>query len=344
MKTIAINQFGSAEVFEEQELPVPKVSRSEVRVQIKAASFNPVDTKLRRGMGVGDFPLVLGVDFSGVIDAVGEEFGEFSVGDEVCGFAYGPCSNGTYAEYVTLPTQFVAKKPKNLSFAESAAIPCTYLTAFQALIGTGVLQKDRPFFIGGGSGGVGSAAIALAKSFGAGPVFTTSGSDKSTQYLIDRFHLPSENIISYEGLNFEELVESILARNGKRRFYLAFDCVGGSVKRLCNALCDFNGHLVSIVPEAEEFEFSIWGRDEKSLFQRSVSLHMLNMTTRAVHGDKDAWMAYKVQLRNLIKLFEEKQMPAPMTEAIGSFSKETVQKAHWRLEQGHTQGKLVMTI
>ncbi len=128
MKTVAIDQFGGPEVFAEKDLPVPKPSRPEVRVKIVTAGFNPVDAKIRSGVYGGDLSPVLGIDFSGIIDAVGDPKGEFQVGDEVFGMAFGPSSNGSYAEYTCVPAEFIAKKPKNLSFEQAAAVPIAYLT------------------------------------------------------------------------------------------------------------------------------------------------------------------------------------------------------------------------
>jgi len=344
MKAIVLNQFGEAEHFQKADLPTPKVGRTDVRIKIKACAFNPVDCKIRKGKIPGDLPMVLGIDCSGVVDSVGDQCHEFSKGDEVVAFAFGPCSNGAYAEYVSLPAQFVVHKPKNLSFTDAAAFPLTYLTAFQALIEKGILQENRPFFIAGASGGVGSAALALSKCYRAGPVFTLSGSEKSKEYLLSHFHLPSENIISYERWTQEELEECVIERNQKERFYLAFDCVGGKMKQLCYSICDLGGHLVSILPESEEFELSVWGRKKESAFSRSVSIHMVNLLSRVIYGKEKDWIAYKAQLKQLVKLFEQENMLVPQIEILGSLSVETVQKAHWRMEQGHTQGKLVMNL
>ncbi|NGX48395.1 MAG: Zinc-type alcohol dehydrogenase-like protein, partial [Chlamydiae bacterium] len=190
MKAIVIDSFGEIDLFQEKDLPIPKPGRGEVRVKLRATGFNPVDFKIRKGLFGGEFPLVLGVDFSGVVDAVGDLVRDFSVGDGVFGIAFGPCSNGSYAEYLCVAAQFIAKKPKALSFEEAAGVPVTYLTAFQSLVSKGALQKDRPIFLTGGSGGVGSAALALAKVYETGPVFTMAGSEESVSYITSRFSIP----------------------------------------------------------------------------------------------------------------------------------------------------------
>jgi len=344
MKVIVIEQFGGDEVFLEKELPLPKPARNEVRIKIKTTGFNPVDCKIRAGeFGSAQFPLVLGAECSGVVDAVGDKYHDLAVGDEVWAFVFGPSSNGTYAEYVCLPIQFVAKKPKNLSFDEAAAIPLTYLTAFEALIAKGAFQKERPIFIAGGSGGVGSAAISLLKSYQGGPIFTTVGSQESLNYLVETFGLPSENILNYQGLTLKQMVNQCLLMNQKEPFYFAFDCVGGLMKELCFAIVQVDGHVATILPEDDKFPIIPWGR-ESPAFQKSLSVHVVFLGAAAFYGSERSWSAYGSQLNHLASLFEKEGLLKPKIEKIGSFSAETVQRAHRQIESRHTKGKLIMTV
>lgn len=344
MRAIVIDQFGGRDVLKERDVPIHKPSRNEVRIKVKAVGFNPVDWKIREGMIGGECPIILGSECSGIIDAVGQKFHDFSVGDQVCALTYGPCSNGSYAEYLCIPTQFVIKKPKYFNSEQGAAFPLTYLTAFQALISKGAFQKNRSLFIAGGSGGVGSAAIALAQCYGAGSIFTTAGSEESRDYLMDVFHLPKENILSYRGAELEEMRDELIGKNGGERFYFTFDCVGGMMKQLCLSLCDFNGHLATILPENESFDLPLWGRHEHAAFNKSISVHPIYVGSAAHFGNEKSWNVYKVQLEQLVKLFEKEGLILPQTENVGSFSLETVQNAHKRLEEGHTKGKLVMAL
>ncbi len=329
MKAIIIEQFGGPEVFVERDLPMPKPSRNEVRVKIKAAGFNPVDVKMRAGGTYDDqLPKILGVDFSGVVDAVGDPHGEFAVGDRVFGL-----TRGAYAESLCVTTNHIAKIPQNLSFEEAAVIPVVYLTAFRAMIGTGVLQQDRPFFIAGGSGGVGTAAIHLARAYRAGSIFTTAGRPESRDYLVKELQIPSRQILDYKGLSVPQMAKKLIEMNGDHRFYFAFDCVGGKSKELCLEIADAGGHVATILPEDKAFPYGLWGRD--SIFwQKSLSFHMIYLFA-AIH---------KSQLNHLAKLFEKKELPAPKVQNVGSLSAETVQKAHRLLEGGRTLGKLVMTV
>jgi NADPH2:quinone reductase len=335
VKAIVIDQFGGPEVLVERDLPLPKPSRNEVRVKIKAIGFNPVDVKKRTGVYGDPLPSILGADFSGVIDAVGDPLGEFAVGDRVFGF-----TDGTYAEEICVSTQLITKIPKNLSFEEAAVIPVVYVTAFQGLVGTGALQQNRPLFIAGGSGGVGTAAIHLAKAYQAGPVFTMAGSKESRDYLIQQMHIPSHQILDYKGLSVEETAKKLIEMNGGSRYYFAFDTVGGKVKEVCLEIADFNGHVATVLPEDENFPYPVWGRKESIFWHKSLSLHMIFLFASLYGSPPDRWRVYKSQLNHLAKLFEKGELPRPQFKNMGPFSADTAQKAHGLIGSGK---KMVMT-
>ncbi|MCI0527583.1 MAG: zinc-binding alcohol dehydrogenase family protein, partial [Nitrospira sp.] len=115
---------------------------------------------------------------------------DFSVGEEVYAYLGGPKSNGSYAEYVCVPADFVGKKPTNLSFSQASAVPLVGLTAYQAVVDKANVKAHESVFIAGGTGGVGSMAIQLARYLGANPIFTTAGSDQSAAYLTQELDIP----------------------------------------------------------------------------------------------------------------------------------------------------------
>lgn len=178
MKAMAYASYGGVEKLERLELPLPKVGPGTVRIKVKAAGVNPVDWKVMAGyldpiMEV-DFPAVPGWDVSGVVDAVGFDTPEFTIGDEV--HAYGRRDTvgiGSFAEYITLPAGAVAHKPKQLSFEEAAALPLTGGTALRALDALD-LAPGQSLLIHNGAGGVGQAAIQIAKAAGARVLATAS--------------------------------------------------------------------------------------------------------------------------------------------------------------------------
>src|SRR5262249_21481626 len=139
MKVIAIDAFGGPDKLHEEERKRPDPGTGEVLIRIRAGSINPSDYKMRKGGFRGDGPMVLGHDAAGVVEEVGKEVKRLREGDEVWAYLGGPCSNGSYAEYVCLPHEFATIKPRNLSFEDAAAVPVVGLTANQA-----IRQKARP--------------------------------------------------------------------------------------------------------------------------------------------------------------------------------------------------------
>lgn len=340
MRAIQIQSCGSTDVLQEAEIPKPKCGRNEVLVKVKAVGFNPVDYKMRKGVFPAELPKILGLDFSGVIEAKGDLVRDFSIGEEVFGLSL----KGSYTEYISLPYQFIAKKPKNFTFEEAAAIPVAYLTAFQSLIAKGAYQTNRPLFIAGGSGGVGSAAISLAKTYNLGPVFTLAGSESSRNYLKKHFSLSDHQIIDYQGLGTEEIAKKLIEHNEGKQFYFSLDFVGKTAKEVCFLVADFYGHIATVLPEEETFQIPIWGRNDGPFWMKSLSLHMILILASAFSSNPEDWMIYRAQLAHLAGLFEKEELQKPVIENLGEFSVETVRKAHNQLETGHTKGKLVMTV
>jgi len=203
MRAVVMRARGGPEVLEVADLPVPEPGPKEVRVRLKAAALNHLDVWVRKGVASPKLPLphVLGADGSGVVDAVGPGVEGFAPGDEVVinpGLSCGRCErclagednlcpryqilgehrHGTYAEYVVLPEANLAPKPKNLSFEEAAAIPLTFLTAWQMVVDKlGVRPGDDVLVMAAGSG-VSVAAIQIAKLFGARVIATAGSEDK----------------------------------------------------------------------------------------------------------------------------------------------------------------------
>lgn len=342
MRAIQIEAFGTVDQLKEVDLPIPKPWRGEIRVKIHYSGFNPVDAKMRSGVYNDPLPIVLGADFCGTVDAMGDLVRDFEVGQEVIGLAYKHSSNGTYADYLCLPAFFCAPKPAKISRAEAAAVPLTYLTAFQALIGKGALQKNRPLFLSGGSGGVGSAAIALAKVYDSGPIFNMAGGDESVSYLQKHLAVPQDRILRYRNLSIDQMAEKLIEMNNKERFYFALDFVGGSAKELCIQILDCWGHLATTLPETEKSTIPVWGRTNNLIWAKSLSLHMTLVFSAIMNGTEASCHAYKAHLKHLVDLFDRENLIPPLITEVGAFSVETVKAAHNQLESGHTQGKLVM--
>ncbi len=344
MRAVVLEQFGGVENFSLQDLPIPEPKAGEVRVRLKAAGFNPVDFKMRHGSYGGNLPVVLGADFSGVVDRVNGPHTGFVVGDQVYGMAFGPCSNGSYAEYLCVPAAFIVKKPPEISFAQAAALPVAALTAYRAMASSGAMKKGDAIFIAGAGGGVGSFAIRLAQAMGITAIYTVAGSVESAQFLVQKLGLDPKNIIEYQGMSQRELKEQLLSLHGGKLFDATFDFVGGEMKRLCLEVTALSGHFATIVPEDEELNLPLWQRGHSMGFGKSLSLHFIFVGAEAFGGSPASWDVYQRHLRHLTLFIAKKQLQLPPSQVIGHLSLETVSEAHRLLEAGRVKGKLVMEI
>src|SRR5437870_2427248 len=138
MKAIAIKDFGGVEKLTVTDLPKPEPAVNELLIEVRYTAVNPVDWKIREGhlkeRLPHKFPLIPGWDAAGIVSAVGSNVKNFKPGDEVFAYCRKPTVQwGTYAEYITFDAELVAHKPKNINFAQAAAIPLVGLTAWQSL-------------------------------------------------------------------------------------------------------------------------------------------------------------------------------------------------------------------
>jgi NADPH:quinone reductase-like Zn-dependent oxidoreductase len=345
MRAIVLTAFGSAEHFRLAELARPEPLPGEVRIRIHAVSFNPSDYQRRRGsVTAGPLPIILGSDVAGVVDAIGDGVTSCAVGDEVYSFLLGGgVGGGAYAEYVCRRVEFVACKPRNLSFAQAAAMVTTGLTAHQCLEHAR-LQPGEPLFVAGGSGGVGAALIQLARHGGAGPIVTTTGGERSARYLMETLGIPHERLLLYAGLSRDRLAARLRELNGGRLFRVAIDCVGGAMTGLCCDIVDFDGVAISIVNGPRDDSHPAADDDENRLFNRSAAFHFVMISALATYGPPEAWPVYGRQLAELGRLIEAGALHAPPLVEVGDLSVETAQHAHALQEAGHIHGKLVMRV
>jgi NADPH:quinone reductase-like Zn-dependent oxidoreductase len=172
MKAIVYKKYGSPDVLQLREIDRPVVKDDELLVRIRAASLNPYDWHFMTGLpylGRLQFGLLkpksngLGADLAGQVEAVGTNVTRFRPGDEV----YGEVAAGAFAEYVCVSEDSAVPKPANLTFEQAAAVPMGALTALQGLRDHGRIEQGQQVLINGASGGVGTFAIQIAKSFGA---------------------------------------------------------------------------------------------------------------------------------------------------------------------------------
>jgi NADPH:quinone reductase-like Zn-dependent oxidoreductase len=169
MKAVVLKKYDSPFVLEEVEKPV--AGPGQVLVAVKASAINPLDVKIKAGKAAHAeprLPAILGIDMAGVVEAVGEGAGGFSVGDEVYGMTGGIAGiAGSLAEYQVADARLLALKPRTLSFREAAAMPLAMITAWEGLVDRARVGPGKTVLVHGGAGGVGHLAVQLAVAKGA---------------------------------------------------------------------------------------------------------------------------------------------------------------------------------
>jgi NADPH:quinone reductase-like Zn-dependent oxidoreductase len=179
MKAIVIDAFGGLDALHAATLPDPTPERGEVLVRVQAAGVGIWDSLQRSGeLAVGDasFPLVLGAECAGTIEALGEGVEGLGVGDEIYTYFFG--RQGAYAEKVAVAADAVAPKPERANFVEAAAVPTDAITAHTALVDALHVAPGETVFIAGGSGGVGTLAVQIAHALGARVIASTSAGNR----------------------------------------------------------------------------------------------------------------------------------------------------------------------
>lgn len=219
-----------------KEVAVPEPGPGEVRVRVRAAAVNFPDLMQTRGehQHKPEVPFVPGLELAGEVDAVGAGVTNLRVGDAVAGGARGGC-----AEYAVVPAAALRKKPANLSFGQAAGYPVAYLTAYVGLIRAGQLQPGEWALIHGAAGGVGLAAVDLARVLGA-KVIAASASDAKLAVIQDEYR-PDATVNVAGG--FRERVKAITGGAGADVIY---DPVGGDVFDESTRCIAFGGRILSI--------------------------------------------------------------------------------------------------
>ena len=326
MKAMVLKEYGENATFELSEVVKPEVKVGEVLVKIVASSVNTVDTMIKN-MGKDlplspDAPAILGMDFAGIIEKIGDGVEGFSVGDEVYGCAGGLADlQGTLAEYIAADHNLIAHKPKNLSMKEAAAIPLVGITAYEGLTRAQV-QKEQKVLVHGGSGGVGHLAIQLAKYFGA-EVFSTGGGTKQLE-VIENFGAKG---INYKEESVEDYVEKHTAGYG---FDVVFDSVGGENLSKSFEAAALNGQIATTVSMLE--------MDLNPMHFKGLSLHVVFMLIPMLHNHKRE--EHGKILKQLTKIAEEGKLIPLLDES--NFTMKQVGQAYTRLESGKAMGKVVV--
>jgi NADPH:quinone reductase-like Zn-dependent oxidoreductase len=306
MKAIVVDEYGGPEVLKYEDAPRPEPKENEALVRVIAAGVNPVDALIRSGKYAKFFgttlPLIPGYDIAGIVEKTGAKITKLKVGDSI--YAY-VLWGGGYAEYAVATEGEATAKPKSLNYIEAAAVPLAALTAWQALIDTAKLSAGQTVLIHGGSGGVGSMAIQIAKARGAKVIATAS---TANQELLKQ--LSADVTVDYTKTKFEDVakdVDVVLDSVGKDTLARSYDVVRKG------------GIITTLVAQPDQSELD-------------------------KHGIRGAAISVRPnasELAEITKLIEEKKVKPvvsqvlPLNEAV---------KAQEQAATHHTRGKIVLRI
>ncbi|HSX29546.1 MAG TPA: NADP-dependent oxidoreductase [Candidatus Saccharimonadales bacterium] len=242
MKAARITEYGDPSVMVVTDIDKPEPGNGQVLVRVHASSINPFDSKLRSGMFKDMIPLhlpaVLGGDIAGEVVALGGGVDSFAVGDKVFGQAAAVAGNsGAFAEFAATKAGQIAKMPDNLSFTEAASLPLVGVSALQALTEHIKLTAGQTILIIGGSGGIGSIAVQIAKHIGARVVTTATGDGVAMAK-----QLGADEVIDYKTQDYTQKLHDVDA---------VFDTAGQNVDAALRVLKK-GGTLVSMVAPPNE--------------------------------------------------------------------------------------------
>jgi len=218
MDAIVVDEPGEADVMQLSTLDTPKPGAHEVLLKVAAAGINRPDVMQRKGMypPPPGAPETLGLEVAGTVVALGDSVSTLSIGDEVCALVAG----GGYAEYCIAVPELCLRIPRGMEMAAAAALPETFFTVWTNVFERAGLQAGETFLMHGGSSGIGTTAIQLAKQFGA-RVIVTAGSGEKCQACLD---LGADAAINYRS---EDFVERIAELTDKKGVDVILDIIGG---------------------------------------------------------------------------------------------------------------------
>jgi NADPH:quinone reductase-like Zn-dependent oxidoreductase/imidazolonepropionase-like amidohydrolase len=306
MKAVVVHEYGGPEVLRHEDAPVPEPKENEVLVRVMASGVNPADPLIVSGKYAREFgthlPLIPGYDMAGIVQKIGAKVTKLKVGDSV--YAY-LLWGGGWAEYAVTTEGEAAIKPKSLNYEEAAAVPLAALTAWQALIDIAKLSAGQTVLIHGGSGGVGSFAVQIAKARGAKVIATAS---TANQDLLKQ--LGADTAIDYTKTKFEDVAKDV---------DVVLDPVGKDTLARSYGVVKKGGMVVTLVARLDEAELTKHGIQGASL---------------SSHPNAN-------ELAQITALIEEKKIKPivsqvlPLTEAVKAFE---------QAETHHTRGKIVLKV
>jgi NADPH2:quinone reductase len=325
MIAIEITEAGEPEVLKPTERAVPSPADDEVLIKIAAAGVNRPDVLQRRGQyppppGASDIP---GLEVAGSVAALGKQVNSLSIGDKVCALVTG----GGYAEYCTAPASVCLPIPNGLTLIQAAALPETFFTVWSNVFERAKLAAGETLLVHGGTSGIGTAAIQLAKAFDA-KVFVTAGSSAKCQFCRE---LGADAAINYREQDFVQEIEQLTAGHGVD---VILDMIGGDY---------FPRHLKCMGSEGRLVQIAVQNGAKAEINLVPIMLKRLTLTGSTLRARE---IAFKAKIaKNLYEqvwpLLEYGQIKPvihatfPVTEAA---------KAHALMESSRHIGKIILTV
>lgn len=311
MKAIVINRFGPPDVFQISNVPEPSLKDDEILIEVSAGSVNPIDFKQRKGnhkfiLG-SNFPIVLGYDVAGTVRKTGKDVNHFKPGDCVCGVLNNKYGGGL-SEYTKGSEKCFAKIPSDFDPHNFAALPLAGLTSLQALRDKGRLKKNEKILILGAAGGVGHYATQIASILEADITATASEIHKSFLNQLAKI-----NFIDYTKTNILEVSQT---------FHVIFDIVGKYNFIKMKHMLVPGGIYINILPRPKILIHKLI-----SLFTRKKKVKTLLMK----HNSEDLQLLINWINQGKLKICIDK-----------TFSIADIGEAHKYMEQGHTEGKILI--
>jgi NADPH:quinone reductase-like Zn-dependent oxidoreductase len=308
MKAVVIHKYGGPEVLKYEDVPRPEPKDDQLLIRVIAAGVNPVDGMIRSGLfakgGSRAFPIILGGDVAGVVEKIGSKVTKFKAGHPV--FAYVSLDNsGGYAQYALVKEGEAAPKPEALTYVEAAAVPIVALTAWQALIDSAKLSAGQTVLIHGGSGGVGSFAIQIAKARGAKVIATAS---TANQDLLKQ--LGADVPIDYTNQKFEDIAKDV---------DVVLDSVGKDTLARSYGVVKKGGMIVSIVARPDPAE----------------------LEKRGIRGQALSVQPHSGELAQIGELIAEGKIKVIVSQ---TFPLAEAAKAQEQVATRHTRGKIVLKV
>ena len=325
MKVVEFNKFGGPEVLKIGSRELPKIKNNEVLIKVKAAGINRPDILQREGnypapKGVTD---ILGLEVSGTIIKVGNKVKNQKVGENVCALLAG----GGYSEYCSAPSTQCLPIPKGLSFAEAATLPETFFTIWFNLFIKTKIKRNQSILIHGGTSGIGTTAIQIAKNFGL-LVYTTSRS-KNKSNLCKK--LGADITINTKDDDFEKIIKEKTNNEG---LDIVLDIVGGEYVQKNINILKKNGRLINLG--------WLTGSEVKiNLLKVMLKRLIVTGSTLRIGTLKEKEEIAKGLKKNIWPLFEKKKIKPVLCK---TFKIDKVKDAHIYMDKGLHFGKIALII